>query len=576
MSIRVWKSAGRVLALLTAAALPAVVSAQAAPSGSGAGTLPSRWDIFMGYSYLSPHGTVNTFNPDVNHTPVSASYDAVTLGGIGSVAYYFNRYLGVQGEFSVHEWGVQCCSSNVGTKQNDDGFFTLGGGVIARYPMEKVTLFAHGLFDGQMVGGPYFEPNKFGPGVTAGGGMDYQTHWMHRRLAIRIFQADYEYMHVNWGAIAYGGEAKINAARLSTGIVIHAGSMAPPAGITLSAEAQPETVYPGDPVTITATPGGLNPKDHVVYDWSGVGVTGSGTTAKVDTSNLAPGEYNVKVTAREGKPGKEGKNPWEMATATAGITVKAYEPPTISCAVNPTTIYPDGTATVTSTAVSPQNRPLTYSYSATAGTVSGTGTTAGYSPAGAPTGAVDITCNVSDDKNHTSSAKTSLTIVAKPAPPAPKAQALCSISFTNDPRRPMRVDNEAKACLDQVALDLKQQADAKAVLVGEQNSSEAAKTAKQEQFAARHKHATVDRFAAQRAVNAKDYLVTEQGIDASRISVATGSADSQAVENYLVPAGATFTNDVKGTTPVDESEVKPQSRKPLPAKYAAKKKPAGK
>ncbi len=576
MRICVRKTVGRVLALLTVAALPAMAAAQAAPSGSGAGTIPSRWDIFMGYSYLSPHGTVNTITPNNPPTPVTASYDAVTLGGIGSVAYYFNRYLGVQGEFSVHEWGVQCCSSNVGTKQNDDGFFTVGGGVILRYPMEKVTLFAHGLFDGQMVGGPYFEPNKFGPGVTAGGGMDYQTHWMHRRLAIRIFQADYEYMHVNWGDVPYGGEASINAARLSTGIVIHAGSLAPPAGITLAASANPETVFPCDPVTIEATPGGLNPKDHVIYDWSGEGVTGSGTTAKVDTCNLAAGEYNVKVTAREGKPGKEGKEPWEMATATAGITVKAYEPPTISCTANPTTIYPDGTSTVTTTAVSPQNRPLTYSYSATAGTVAGTGTTAEYSPAGAPTGAVDITCNVTDDKAHTASAKTSLTIVAKPAPPQPKSQTLCSISFTNDPKRPMRVDNEAKACLDQVALDLKQQADAKAVLVGEQNTGEAAKTDKQEKFAAKHKHATVDKFAAQRAVNAKDYLVTEQGIDASRISVATGTADSQAVENYLVPAGATFTNDVTGTTPVDESDVKPQARKPLPEQHAAKKKSAAK
>ena len=53
-------------------------------------------------------------------------------------------------------------------------------------------------------------------------------------------------------------------------------------------------------------------------------------------------------------------------------------------------------------------------------------------------------------------------------------------------------------------------------------------------------------FAAQRAVNAKDYLVTEQGIDASRISVATGSTDGQTVENYLVPSGATFTTDVTG------------------------------
>ena len=122
----------------------------------------------------------------------------------------------------------------------------------------------------------------------------------------------------------------------------------------------------------------------------------------------------------------------------------------------------------------------------------------------------------------------------------PHTQALCSISFATDKKRPMRVDNEAKACLDQVALDLKQQADAKLVVVGEQTSDEAAKTAKQQKYAEHHKHATVDMFAAQRAVNAKDYLVTEQGIDASRISVATGTTDGQTVENYLVPAGASF------------------------------------
>jgi len=77
----------------------------------------------------------------------------------------------------------------------------------------------------------------------------------------------------------------------------------------------------------------------------------------------------------------------------------------------------------------------------------------------------------------------------------------------------------------------------------------------------------VEMFAAQRAVNAKDYLVTEQGIDASRISVATGTTDGQTVEDYLVPVGATFTNDVSGTTPVDESTIKPQERKPLPQRH---------
>jgi outer membrane protein OmpA-like peptidoglycan-associated protein len=181
---------------------------------------------------------------------------------------------------------------------------------------------------------------------------------------------------------------------------------------------------------------------------------------------------------------------------------------------------------------------------------------------------------VSDDKGHNASANTSVTILAPPPPPQPHAQALCSINFTTDKARPTRVDNEAKACLDEVALDLQKSSDAKAVIVGESNAKEKAKTEKQQKFAARHKRAKVEDFAAQRAVNTKDYLVTEKGIDASRITVSTGTGDDQKVEDYLVPAGADFNTDVQGTTPVDESTVKPQVRKPLPTRHhhhAAKK-----
>ena len=74
-------------------------------------------------------------------------------------------------------------------------------------------------------------------------------------------------------------------------------------------------------------------------------------------------------------------------------------------------------------------------------------------------------------------------------------------------------------------------------------------------------------------MNAKDYLVTEQGIDAGRIGVATGTSDSPSVENYLVPTGANFNQDVQGTTPVDETVVKPQVRKPLPEGHGSPKVP---
>jgi len=339
---------------------------------------------------------------------------------------------------------------------------------------------------------------------------------------------------------------------------------APP--ITLSCNASAPAVFPGDPLTVTATAGSINPKKNtnVLYSWSGTGVTGNGNTATVATSSLDPGSYTAKAEVKEGKKSKEGLKPGESAQCQSDFNVKAFEPPTISCSANPTEVQPGGTSTITTTAVSPQNRTLTYSYSATAGSISGSGTSAEFSSAGAPTGAVGVTCNVSDDKSHTATASTNVTVQAPPPPPpAPKTQALCTVSFSSDAKRPTRVDNEAKACLDQVALGLKQQPDAKVVIVADANAKEQAVTAKEQKHAAHNKHAKVEDFAAQRAVNAKDYLVTDQGIDASRITTATGTADDQSAQNYLVPAGATFANDVQGTTPVDETAVKPQARKPL-------------
>jgi len=580
-SMEVWLSMGptceligpclrRAFALSLLALISLAAAAQVAPAGHGpANQSPSRFDIFAGYTYLNPRGTVQVLQPNGITAPYS--YDPVKVGAILSGAYFFNRFLGLQLESGEHEFGNSVANTNVGTQGNNDGFVTIAGGAIVRFPAGVATPFVHGLFGGANVGGPDHNPFTWGLDATAGGGVDIETPWFNRRLAIRAIQGDYEYMHVDFGNRVYGGTATINAERISAGLVIHMGTLEPPAAITMVCSASPETVYAGDPVSVTSEAGGLNPKDNVIYGWTGQGVTGSDTTAKVDTSSLAPGEYLIEGTVKEGKPGKEGAKPWENATCTAGLTVKTFEPPTVSCSADPRTILPTATSNITCTAVSPQNRPLTFTYSATAGTVTGTGATAVYSPAGAPTGVVQITGNVSDDKGHSASSTTDLTIAVPYVPPQPHAQALCSISFANDKRRPTRVDNEAKACLDQVALDLKQQADARAVLVGESTEAEKATTTRQESYAEHHKRATVEHFAAQRAVNAKDYLVKEQGIDASRITVNTNQMSGQTVQNYLVPAGANFNADVLGTTPVDEMSTPPETRKPLPERRPAKK-----
>ena len=231
-----------------------------------------------------------------------------------------------------------------------------------------------------------------------------------------------------------------------------------------SCTASPSPAFPGDPVTVTGTATNLNPKKTATYSWTGnegVKVTGDNTTGAVDTSGLAPGNYTVTGHVSEGQ--KAG----QFADCTANFTIKQYDPPTLSCSANPTTVQPGGTATITAQGVSPQNRPLTYTFSASAGQISGSGNTATLSTTGAPAGSITVTGTVQDDKGQTATCTASVNVEAPPPPPKPVTKTLCSINFDRDKKRPARVDNEAKACLDDVALNLQQQTDATAVVVGE-------------------------------------------------------------------------------------------------------------
>src|ERR1700744_1912216 len=119
---------------------PAAAPAAPAPA-STAPTAPyaSRIDIFAGYSYLAPHGSI--------------SYSAVNYGAIGSGTYYFNRYVGAQAEVSVHPDG------------NNDGATVASGGIVFRYPTEDITPFVHFEGGGVRLGGPYKQPYTWGPAL---------------------------------------------------------------------------------------------------------------------------------------------------------------------------------------------------------------------------------------------------------------------------------------------------------------------------------------------------------------------------------------------------------------------------
>jgi hypothetical protein len=542
MVYRPLRNVGRfVLAACAVSLGVASLGAQTPSTAAPVGLNPSKVDVFLGFSYFGAHGEVK---------PAGINYSSIDEGAIGSVAYYFNKYVGAEVVFAAHPDG------------NNDGLYTASAGPIFRAPMQNFTLFAHGLAGGARLGGPnqsnpfiYHEPYQWGPSVTVGGGMDYDLPFFNHRFSFRLFQADYQYIHADYGPPVniptggvLGGRANVSAAVLSTGIVAHFGHIIPPPPVTYACVVSPTTVYPGDPLTVTGTALNLNPKKTASYTWTADGgvVSGTSNTANIDTKTANPGTYTVKGhVSEDAKPG-------DMADCSAQYTVKAYEPPTISCSASPSTVAPGDSATITSSGMSPQNRPLTYSYSASAGSVSGSTSTATLATTGAAPGTITVTCNVVDDKGQTASANTTVTVNAPPPPPAPSTSALCSINFERDARRPARVDNEAKACLDDISLNLQRSSDAKLAVVGNAASHEKMSS----------------KVAAERAVNTKDYLVTEKGIDASRISVYTGTTDGKTVTTTLIPAGATLDNS--GLTPVDESAVSAHPRTRVAGKHHKK------
>ena len=81
-------------AAVTASMMSAGALAQDKPAAKPPADSASRWDIFLGYSYLAPKGTVQSQQSDGSVQPFD--YSSVDYGGIVSGAYYFNKYVGAQ------------------------------------------------------------------------------------------------------------------------------------------------------------------------------------------------------------------------------------------------------------------------------------------------------------------------------------------------------------------------------------------------------------------------------------------------------------------------------------------------
>jgi hypothetical protein len=517
------------LLLITAAA---AVSSFAQAAKSAADHTDSRVDIYAGYGYFHP------LNSGINGYQYQ---DVDNLNATAAVTVFFNKYIGVQAEGGYFSGNSEHAiyNSSLATKCSGEScsqlIYTAEGGPVIRLPLGSFVPYIHALGGGVKINGPTAQPLFWGWGVTGGVGVDYVLPPFHHRFALRA-QGDWQYSQVVYGPLVlpagtHGGFGEIDAIKMSGGLVARFGESRDKPPVQLGCSVSPLNVFPGDPLTINGTTLNLDPKLKPVYIWTSTGgkIMGAGLTPTIDTTGMKAGEYVVKGHLMQGSKARQ------QADCDAPFTIRPYEPPTIACSATPAVVTSGDDVSIGTTGGSPQNRPLTYSYSASAGVVTSNGPTAKLTTAGLSPVTITISCNVVDDLGQTAQSSAQVTVKAAPVPVVPSTRTLCGLAFLRDKRRPTRVDNEAKGCLDDIALSLNKETDAKLVIVGNYDEQEK------------------EEAGAERTLNARQYLVQEKGIDPSRISVRIGGASGKSATNTLVPAGALF-NDI-GTHTFDESTI---------------------
>jgi hypothetical protein len=481
---------------------------------------PSRIELYGGYAYFHPlSGSIAT-----------VPYNTISEGAVVGVNAYLNPHLGVQVESELSGQGP------------NDGLYSVEAGPVVRFSYGRLVPFVHVLGGVAGLSGPSLQPGTFGWGVTGGGGVDYALPYFHHLVALRPIQADFELTHVNFGTLApnglTGGLGEVKAFRIASGIVVRLGGDNHRARPLLYAcEATPSSVFSGEPVTVTGSFVGPEVHGPSSYTWASNGgsITGTNETANISTAGLAPGSYTVSGHISQGK--RAAAN----ASCTAVFTVQMPAPPTIACSADPVAVVAGDSATITATAQSPDHRALSFSYVASAGEIASNVVTATLDTTGAPPGPISVECRVNDDLGQTASASAVVNVSASLLPTA-QSRALCTLRFDRDEKRPFRVDNEATACLDEVALALEHDPTSRLTLTGERVAGE-----------------TIS-YAVARAVNARSYLTQEKGINPARIDIKTGKTATRTVEIELVPMGTPVRySDAFGTSPT----AAPVSRVPV-------------
>jgi hypothetical protein len=489
-------------------------------------------EVFGGYSWLHPNG-YGDLGYKIND--IGEGFDVSNTYYLPSV-----HNLGILVDGSGHLNGGTTPRNLQNNGNSGTGVGYILGGVQYKWHTATFSPFARVFVGGADLSPDCCGATKWSVAAGAGGGFDLN---LNCRFSIRPVQVDYIYSHYPQ-TFHSGYSDGWNSIRLGAGLVLGLGAYYKPP-LSCAASATPAEVWSGDPVKLTTTGNNFNPKHPLTYAWTGNGgklSDASAQNATVDTTGLAPGSYSATSTITDSK---EKKN--NSATCPATYAVKQPLAPVVSCAASPTTIAIGQPSTVTMAANDPQGWPMAYSWSATGGQLSGSGTSATLTAANADAGNnITVTGTATDTRANLSSSCTAVINVPM-VKNCVNIQDWGECTFEKNRKKPWRVDNDCRDTLDKLSLRLQQMPNGKLDVVGYTDETEVVKE---------------QTLGAQRAVNVKYYLTTDgpNKVDAGRVQPRAGGTKGKATHFYFVPEGELCSGQLEEGVLVDETKVQAQSR----------------
>jgi outer membrane protein OmpA-like peptidoglycan-associated protein len=346
------------------------------------------------YVNFNPGGGFNNFN---------------TLGGSGAFTWNASRWIGF-----TEELGGLSYDRNVNGSTIHGGLTTFLLG--PRLNLRKFDYFVP--FAEFLLGGSHAGPPMTGAGsqtafaLAAGGGVDIA---LTRNVVWRF--AEIDYFMTNFSGSSVGGNSRQDNVRFGSGIVLRFGlpHEAPPAPVNhppvAACAANPTSIFAGSSDVVAVHVDASDPdNDPLTYSYAASGgtVDGSGPDARWSAGSVAPGSYTVTATVNDGKGG--------TASCATDIRVdpRPNRPPTALLSVERSPILVGEHTGITCTGSDPDGDPLTYSYSASGGTVTGTGTSATFDATGLAPGTYTVKCTVDDGRGGTADASGNVEVKEAP------------------------------------------------------------------------------------------------------------------------------------------------------------------